>query len=93
MFSEFNFIRRFMPGLNKRNSTFRRIAGIITPCNLSLDAGARPLTTKGQIIGRSLADEQFQLEQFKTFGPSQKGLPDTVQAARTIRHEQKDLFI
>ncbi len=44
-----------------------------------LDVDVLPISKEGQVIGRSLADPQFQLEEFETFlDPYQDGLPADV---------------
>ncbi|MET0634827.1 MAG: endo-1,4-beta-xylanase [Chitinophagaceae bacterium] len=52
-----------------------------------LDVDVLPLTKEGQVIGQSMADKQFQLEEFKSFlDPYPTGLPDSVQQALTNRY-------
>ena len=54
-----------------------------------LDVDVLPLTKEGQIIGQSMADKQFQLEEFKTFfDPYKKGLPDSMQVALANRYAE-----
>jgi endo-1,4-beta-xylanase len=54
-----------------------------------LDVDVLPLTKEGQIIGQSMSERQFQLEEFKTFlDPYQKGLPADVQQQLTKRYEE-----
>ena len=54
-----------------------------------LDVDVLPLTKEGQIIGQSMNERQFQLEEFKTFlDPYQKGLPANVQQQLTKRYEE-----
>ncbi|KAA9037236.1 endo-1,4-beta-xylanase [Ginsengibacter hankyongi] len=56
-----------------------------------LDVDVLPLTKEGQIIGQSMSDKQFQLEEFKNFlDPYRNGLPDSVQQLLTNRY--KELF-
>lgn len=54
-----------------------------------LDVDVLPLTKEGQIIGQSMSERQFQLEEFKDFlDPYQKGLPANVQKQLTKRYEE-----
>jgi endo-1,4-beta-xylanase len=54
-----------------------------------LDVDVLPLTKEGQIIGQSMSERQFQLEEFKEFlDPYQKGLPTNVQQQLTKRYEE-----
>lgn len=54
-----------------------------------LDIDVLPLTKEGQAIGQSLADKQFQLEEFKNFlDPYREGLPEDVQTLLTKRYEE-----
>lgn len=54
-----------------------------------LDVDVLPLTKEGQIIGQTMADKQFQLEEFKTFlDPYQKGLPDSMQKVLANRYAE-----
>jgi endo-1,4-beta-xylanase len=54
-----------------------------------LDVDVLPLTREGQIIGQSMTERQFQLEEFKEFlDPYQKGLPANVQQQLTKRYEE-----
>lgn len=54
-----------------------------------LDVDVLPLTKEGQIIGQSMSERQFQLEEFKEFlDPYQKGLPANVQQQLTKRYEE-----
>jgi endo-1,4-beta-xylanase len=54
-----------------------------------LDIDVLPITKEGQVIGQSMADSQFQLEEFKGFlDPYKNGLPDDVQKALTRRYEE-----
>jgi endo-1,4-beta-xylanase len=54
-----------------------------------LDVDVLPLTREGQIIGQSMSERQFQLEEFKEFlDPYQKGLPASVQQQLTKRYEE-----
>jgi endo-1,4-beta-xylanase len=54
-----------------------------------LDVDVLPLTKEGQIIGSVMSDNQFQLEEFKTFlDPYADGLPDDVQQQLTERYTE-----
>lgn len=54
-----------------------------------LDVDVLPLTREGQIIGQSMSERQFQLEEFKEFlDPYQKGLPANIQQQLTKRYEE-----
>ena len=54
-----------------------------------LDVDVLPLTKEGQIIGQSMSERQFQLEEFKEFfDPYQKGLPDSMQTLLAKRYEE-----
>jgi endo-1,4-beta-xylanase len=54
-----------------------------------LDVDVLPLTKEGQIIGRSMSEKQFQLEEFELFlDPYPGGLPDDVQAELTQRYTE-----
>jgi endo-1,4-beta-xylanase len=54
-----------------------------------LDVDVLPLTREGQVIGQSMSERQFQLEEFKDFlDPYQKGLPANVQQQLTKRYEE-----
>jgi endo-1,4-beta-xylanase len=54
-----------------------------------LDVDVLPLTKEGQIIGQSMADKQFQLEEFKTFlDPYPNCLPDSMQTVLASRYEE-----
>jgi endo-1,4-beta-xylanase len=54
-----------------------------------LDVDVLPLTKEGQIIGQSMSERQFQLEEFKTFlDPYQKGLPDSMQKVLANRYAE-----
>jgi endo-1,4-beta-xylanase len=54
-----------------------------------LDVDVLPLTKEGQIIGQSMSDKQFQLEEFKDFfDPYQKGLPDSMQTVLANRYAE-----
>lgn len=54
-----------------------------------LDVDVLPLTREGQIIGQTMSDPQFQLEEFKTYlDPYRDGLPDDVQAQVTARWKE-----
>ena len=54
-----------------------------------LDVDVLPLTKEGQIIGQSMAEPQWQLEEFEKFlDPYKAGLPDSVQRQLTARYEE-----
>jgi endo-1,4-beta-xylanase len=54
-----------------------------------LDVDVLPLTKEGQIIGQSMAEPQWQNEEFKKFlDPYAGGLPDAVQQQLTARYEE-----
>lgn len=54
-----------------------------------LDVDVLPLTREGQIIGKSMSEAQFQLEEFKTyFDPYKKKLPEDVEKQLTQRYEE-----
>jgi endo-1,4-beta-xylanase len=54
-----------------------------------LDVDVLPLTKEGQIIGQSMSDRQFQLEEFKEFfDPYPKGLPDSMQNVLAKRYAE-----
>ena len=54
-----------------------------------LDVDVLPLTKEGQVIGKSLQDPMFQLEEFETYlDPYKNGLPDDVQAQLTARYAE-----
>ncbi|MBM1107269.1 endo-1,4-beta-xylanase [Aurantibacter crassamenti] len=54
-----------------------------------LDVDVLPLTKEGQIIGVSMMESQFQLEEFKTFlDPYANGLPDTVSQQLADRYAE-----
>jgi endo-1,4-beta-xylanase len=54
-----------------------------------LDVDVLPLTREGQIIGRSMSEKQFQLEEFEAYlDPYPNGLPDEVQQELTARYEE-----
>src|SRR6187401_3161811 len=54
-----------------------------------LDVDVLPLTKEGQVIGQSMSDKQFQLEEFKNFlDPYPSGLPDSIQTILTKRYEE-----
>ena len=56
-----------------------------------LDVDVLPLTKEGQIIGQSMSEPQFQLEEFKQFlDPYQNGLPPEVENQLADRY--KELF-
>ena len=54
-----------------------------------LDVDVLPLTKEGQVIGKSLQDPLYQLEEFETYlDPYKNGLPDDVQAQLTARYKE-----
>ena len=54
-----------------------------------LDVDVLPLTKEGQIIGQSMAEPQWQNEEFEKFlDPYTAGLPDSVQRQLTARYEE-----
>ncbi len=54
-----------------------------------LDVDVLPLTKEGQVIGKSLQDPLYQLEEFETYlDPYKNGLPDDVQAQLTARYAE-----
>ncbi|MBO7246727.1 MAG: endo-1,4-beta-xylanase [Bacteroidaceae bacterium] len=54
-----------------------------------MDMDVLPLTKEGQIIGKSMQESQFQLEEFEIFfDPYKDGLPDDVQAQLTARYKE-----
>jgi endo-1,4-beta-xylanase len=54
-----------------------------------LDVDVLPLTKEGQVIGQSLAEPQWQNEEFKKFlDPYATGLPEAVQQQLTARYEE-----
>jgi endo-1,4-beta-xylanase len=54
-----------------------------------LDVDVLPLTKEGQIIGQSMTEPQWQLEEFEKFlDPYTAGLPDSVQRQLTARYEE-----
>ncbi len=56
-----------------------------------LDIDVLPLTKEGQIIGRSMMESQFQLEEFETFlDPYKNGLPESVE--NELANRYKELF-
>ncbi|OWW25486.1 endo-1,4-beta-xylanase [Zobellia sp. OII3] len=56
-----------------------------------LDVDVLPLTKEGQIIGTSMMEPQFQLEEFESFlDPYKEGLPDSVSVELATRY--KELF-
>jgi endo-1,4-beta-xylanase len=56
-----------------------------------LDVDVLPLTREGQIIGQSMSEKQFQLEEFELFlDPYQEGLPEGVQ--RELEERYTELF-
>lgn len=56
-----------------------------------LDIDVLPLTKEGQIIGKSMMEPQFQLEEFELFlDPYKNGLPESVE--QDLANRYKDLF-
>lgn len=56
-----------------------------------LDVDVLPLTKEGQIIGKSMMEPQFQLEEFKTFfDPYKNGLPEDVE--KQLANRYKEIF-
>ena len=56
-----------------------------------LDIDVLPLTKEGQIIGKSMMESQFQLEEFETFfDPYKKGLPLDVE--NQLANRYKEIF-
>lgn len=54
-----------------------------------LDVDVLPLTKEGQVIGQGMADQQFQLEEFKLFlDPYRNGLPDSMQTVLANRYAE-----
>lgn len=54
-----------------------------------LDVDVLPLTKEGQIVGRSMMESQFQLEEFKTFfDPYTDGLPQSVTEEQADRYAE-----
>lgn len=54
-----------------------------------LDVDVLPLTKEGQVIGKSLQDPLYQLEEFEIYlDPYKSGLPDDVQAQLTARYAE-----
>ena len=54
-----------------------------------LDVDVLPLTKEGQVIGKSLQDPLYQLEEFETYlDPYKNGLPDDVQQQLTARYAE-----
>ena len=54
-----------------------------------LDVDVLPLTREGQIIGQSMSEPQFQLEEWEEFlDPYKQGLPEAVQQQLTARYEE-----
>ena len=54
-----------------------------------LDVDVLPITKEGQVIGKSLQDPLYQLEEFETFlDPYKNGLPDDVQRLLTNRYAE-----
>ena len=54
-----------------------------------LDVDVLPISKEGQVIGRSLQDPQYQLEEFEEFlDPYKEGLPAEVETQLTARYEE-----
>ncbi len=54
-----------------------------------LDVDVLPLTKEGQVIGQSMADKQFQLEEFKSFfDPYANSIPDSIETALANRYAE-----
>ena len=54
-----------------------------------IDVDVLPLTKEGQIIGQSMSEPQFQLEEFKEFlDPYRDGLPAEVEEQLADRYEE-----
>ncbi len=54
-----------------------------------MDVDVLPLTREGQIIGQSLSEPQFQLEEFETYlDPYKDGLPEDVAKRLDARYEE-----
>lgn len=54
-----------------------------------LDIDVLPLTKEGQIIGRSMLEPQFQLEEFENyFDPYKNGLPESVENELANRYQE-----
>lgn len=54
-----------------------------------LDVDVLPISKEGQVIGKSLQDPQYQLEEFETFlDPYKEGLPDEVEDQLAARYEE-----
>lgn len=54
-----------------------------------MDIDVLPLTKEGQIIGKSMQEPQFQLEEFEIFfDPYKEGLPADVQTELTARYKE-----
>ena len=54
-----------------------------------LDIDVLPLTKEGQVIGKSLQDPLYQLEEFETYlDPYKNGLPDDVKQQLTARYAE-----
>lgn len=60
-----------------------------------LDIDVLPLTKEGQVIGRSMMEPQFQLEEFETFfDPYKNGLPQDIENQLTTRYQELfELFL
>ena len=54
-----------------------------------LDVDVLPISKEGQVIGKSLQDPQYQLEEFEVFlDPYKDGLPDEVEDQLAARYEE-----
>lgn len=54
-----------------------------------LDVDVLPISKEGQVIGKSLQDPQYQLEEFETFlDPYKDGLPEEVEDQLAARYEE-----
>ena len=54
-----------------------------------LDVDVLPISKEGQVIGRSLQDPQYQLEEFEEFlDPYKEGLPEEVEDQLAARYEE-----
>ena len=54
-----------------------------------LDVDVLPISKEGQVIGKSLQDPQYQLEEFEAFlDPYKDGLPDEVEDQLAARYEE-----
>lgn len=54
-----------------------------------LDVDVLPISKEGQVIGRSLQDPQYQLEEFEAFlDPYKDGLPEEIENLQAARYEE-----